>query len=134
MLALLPAAAALASSSHVRLWTALGGRVVCGLAVGAPHAPRQLLCASRVVPAPANSSPAEGDPGFVFLRSRGRAKPARLSQDTFAGTGNPVALASGTRWQLRALGASCKIMAASVRCANRSHHGFTLTRHSYKPF
>ena len=47
------AAPALASTSSAQLWTALAGRVTCGVAIHPPNSPpMQLLCSARVVPAP----------------------------------------------------------------------------------
>jgi len=124
--------AALASTSEPSLWTALGGNVSCGIAIHVPGTPAsQVLCSARPVPPP--KSKAFGDPGFVFLSSGGRPSLARLSQDTFAGT-NPVALRSGATWTSGAVKVKCAITARAVTCSNRSHHGFTITRSSYRAF
>lgn len=123
--------AALAVSSHAKLWRALGGNVECGVAIHTPGKPAtQVLCGARSVPAPKRGV-GFGDPGFVFLSRNGRPLLARLSQDSFEGS-NPVALASGRTWS--ALGVACKISATRVRCANRSGHGFTIGKSSYKAF
>jgi hypothetical protein len=74
-----------------------------------------------------------GDPGFVFLGSVGRPTLARLSQDSFLGA-DAVALRSGRRWHSGAISVTCTIGARSVRCENRSHHGFSITRRSYRAF
>jgi hypothetical protein len=125
-------APALGSTSGAALWTALGGNVTCGIAIHPPNTPpSQVLCSAQQVPAPRAMS--VGDPGFVFLRSAGRPTLARLSQDTFVGI-EPVALRSGRRWHTGPISVTCTIGARSVRCENRSHHGFTITKSSYRAF
>ncbi len=124
-------APALGSTSGAPLWTALEGDVGCGIAIHPPNTPpTQVLCSARPIPAPRTGF---GDPGFVFLGSVGRPILARLSQDTFVGT-TPVALRSGRSWHTGAIDVTCTIGARSVRCENRSHHGFTITRRSYRAF
>ncbi len=124
-----------ASASKVELWTALDGNVSCGAAIHAPGKPAsELICSDIRIPAPKNEGPADGDPGFVFLASSGRAVLARTSQDTFAGTGNPVKLRAGTKWQLGTVNVTCTINTRSVRCVNGEHHGFTITKRSYAAF
>jgi hypothetical protein len=132
-LATAPAPApALAAASHAQLWTALGRQVNCGVAIHPPNTPpMQLLCSATPVPAP--KAGGFCDPGFVFLGSGGRPSLARLSQDTFVGT-SPVALASGSRWSIGPISVTCKVSASAVRCANRAHHGFTITKRSYSAF
>jgi hypothetical protein len=92
----------------------------------------QLLCAATPVPAPKGNE-GFGDPGFVFLGSVGRPSLARLSQDSFVGT-NPVALHRGRRWAIGPIDVTCTISATAVRCANRSDHGFLITKRSYRAF
>jgi len=124
--------AAFASTSSAQLWTALGGNVYCGVAIHPVNSPpMQLLCSSPPIPAP--KSGGIGDPGFVFLGSTGRPMLARLSQDSFVGT-RPVALKTGRRWTIGPISVVCTVKAASVRCVNRSGHGFTVTKRSYKSF
>jgi hypothetical protein len=41
-------------------------------------------------------------------------------------------LTPGQTW--RHGGLRCSVRRASVRCTNRSHHGFTITRRAYRPF
>lgn len=92
----------------------------------------QLLCSARSVPAP--KAGGFGDPGFVFLGSVGRPSLARLSQDSFVGT-HQVALGSGRKWGgIGPIEVTCTIGARAVRCVNRSDHGFTITRSSYRAF
>jgi hypothetical protein len=121
-----------ASTSGALLWTALGGNITCGLAIHPPNTPpMQLLCSAESVPPPHNKS--FGDPGFVFLGSAGHPSPARLSQDSFVGT-HPVALRSGRKWVGGPISVTCTITATAVRCVNRSHHGFKITKRSYRQF
>jgi hypothetical protein len=124
-------ALALAATSHVKLWRALENDVFCGVAIHAPGKPAtQVLCSGAAIPPPPRGV-GFGDPGFVFLDVRGRPILARLSQDSFEGS-TPVALADGSTWSK--LGITCRISATRVRCANRSGHGFTIGKHSYKAF
>lgn len=125
-------AAALASPSRAPLWTALGGRVACGVAIHLPNRPAtQVLCSAKPVPAPKAKS--FGDPGFVFLGSLGHPSLARLSQDSFVGT-HIVVLKRGRKWSGGPIKVTCSIGASAVSCENRSHHGFTITRSSYRAF
>ena len=126
------AAPAFASGSGAQLWTALGGKVTCGVAIHASGTrARQLLCSARAVPAP--KAKGIGDPGFVFLGSTGHPSLARLSQDSFAGT-HAVALKSGSTWMVGSVGVTCAISTSAVRCKNGSHHGFTVAKSSYRAF
>jgi hypothetical protein len=123
-----------ATTSTAQLWTALGGNITCGIAIHPVNSPpMQLLCSATPVPAP--KGPADvGDPGFVFLGSVGRPSLARLSQDSFVGT-HQVALGSGRKWGgIGPISVMCTIGAHAVRCVNRAHHGFTITRSSYRAF
>ena len=122
-----------ASTSGAQLWTALGGNVTCGIAIHPPNTPPiQLLCSARHVPAP--KAKGIGDPGFVFLGSVGRPSLARLSQNSFVGT-NSVVLRSGSNWGgIGPISVKCTIGVRAVRCVNRSHHGFTITKISYRSF
>jgi hypothetical protein len=125
-------APAFASTSDAQLWTALGGDVTCGVAIHPPNTPPiQLLCSAKAVPAP--EAKGVGDPGFVFLGSVGAPALARLSQNSFVGT-TTVALRRGGEWGTGPIRVKCAISATAVRCANRSRHGFTITRSSYRSF
>jgi hypothetical protein len=125
-------APALASASDAQLWTALGRNVTCGIAIHPVNSPpMQLLCGARPVPAPKTKG--IGDPGFVFLGSTGRPSLARLSQDSFVGT-NPVALNAGSKWSVGPIDVTCTVGVKTVRCVNRSRHGFTITKSSYHSF
>jgi hypothetical protein len=123
---------ALASTSGAELWSALGGQVTCGIAIHPPNTPpMQLLCAARAVPAPKGKG--IGDPGFVFLGTVGRPERARLSQDSFVGT-HSVKLGRGSNWGVGPIAVKCTVSATAVRCTNRSRHGFTITKSSYRAF
>jgi hypothetical protein len=124
------AADATAARTQQQLWKALGGKVECGPTVPSPNGTAPLLCQSRAVPAP--SDPGVGDPGFVYLKRTGRPIPARLSQYTWAVSEPPVTLKAGRTWTGH--GVTCSIRVKSVRCSNRSHHGFKITRGSYRAF
>ncbi len=122
---------AFAASSHVKTWTALDNDLYCDVAIHPPgKPPTQLLCSGSAIPPPPHGA-GYGDPGFVFLATHGRPTLARLTQDSFEGS-NPVALISGRTWS--ELGITCTISTTTVRCVNRSAHGFTIGKHSYKPF
>lgn len=92
----------------------------------------QLLCSARSVPAPPKGQ-GFGDPGFVFLGSTGHPQLARLSQDSFVGS-HAVKLKSGKKWEVGPIAVKCTISAKAVRCVNRSHHGFRITKSSYRAF
>lgn len=127
------AAPAFASTSGAQLWTALGGKVACGIAIHPPNTPpMRLLCSARVVPAP-KAKGGVGDPGFVFLGSTGHPSPARLSQDSFVGT-HAVVLHSGSTWSVGPISVTCTVSTSAVRCENRSQHGFTIAAKSYRAF
>jgi hypothetical protein len=128
---LIVAAPAFAATSHVKTWMALGNDLYCGLAIHPPgKPPTQLLCSGSAIPPPPHGV-GYGDPGFVFLATHGRPTLARLSQDSFEGSSR-VPLASGRTWS--DLGITCTISTRTVRCVNRSAHGFTVGVRSYKPF
>lgn len=93
--------------------------------------PMQLLCSAKPVPAPKANG--VGDSGFVFLGSTGHPSLARLSQDSFVGT-QPVALRRGSKWGIGPISVTCTIGSRAVRCANRSHRGFTIAKSSYRAF
>ncbi len=120
-----------AATSHAKIWTALGNDLGCGVAIHPPgKPPTQVVCSDRTIPPPPHGV-GYGDPGFVFLGAHGHPILARTTQDSFEGA-NPVALTSGRTWS--DLGITCTISTTTVRCVNRSAHGFTIGVHSYKPF
>lgn len=126
-------------TSSAALWSSLGGKVICGLAIHALNAPGELLCSARSVPPPRHGNPSMGDPGFVFLRASGRPRPARLSQYSWEQENgweskHRPALKSGQSWSSSALGVTCYIRRKAVRCINQSRHGFTISRSKYRAF
>ena len=124
-----------ASTSHAELFTAAGEAVTCGIAAHVPGSPREVLCAGPKVPAPRHVSAKVGDPGFVYLGKTGKPKLARLSQYSWQAEelGSRPELTAG-RWSSGSIGVTCAITTTSVRCTNRSGHGFTVTAGSYKAF
>jgi sugar lactone lactonase YvrE len=122
-----------AATSGPLVWKALGGTVTCGLA-GGPR--KQVLCDSQRVPAPPPSRTSIGDPDFVYLAATGRPRLVRLSQYSWVGLGfiKTVAVSPGRTWRIRGTGIACAIGRRAVRCSNGSHHGFTITRRTYRSF
>ena len=137
LLALAPALAVargteVGAASHSRLWQPLGIELECGLAIHAPGKPvSRLLCSGPAIPAP-RKGVGIGDPGFVFLGAHGRPVLARLSQDSFEGSGSPLTLAAGSTWS--AHGVRCTTSVAIVRCVNRAGHGFSASTRNYRAF
>jgi hypothetical protein len=127
------------ATSRAPLWSALDGKVICGLAIHALEAPDELLCSARSVPAPKRTANDEGDPGFVFLKSAGRPRLALLSQysweveNGWVGNGRPE-LGPGRAWRSDRIDVTCGVRAKAVRCANGAGHGFTIKVGSYKAF
>lgn len=123
--------------SHARIFSALEGQVVCGIAVHGPGPARELLCSAASVPAPKHVSPEAGDPGFVLLARSGRARPTRLSQYSWqapAGLEHAPMLGPGRTWSFRPIGITCSATKESISCANRARHGFTIGTDSYSGF
>lgn len=135
------AAASLSTApiSDARLWGALNGKLICGLAAHVQGSPPKLLCASQSIPAPKHGSPEIGDPGFAYLESAGRPEPARLSQYSWEvengwDPGNRPELKAGQRWSLDGLEVRCAVRKKAVRCINGSGHGFAVKPGSYRSF
>jgi hypothetical protein len=126
------------NASHAQLWSALGGKVTCGLAIRSSSSPNVALCASRSIPPPKNSNDTEGDPGFVYLKQHGPPDLARLSQYSwergwrYKENTTPTPLPAGTTWTLPGGGVRCLIRQSSVRCRNRDGRGFLLKPASYR--
>ena len=123
------------ATSSTLLWSALGKKVLCGLAEAG--LPPNILCHARPIPAPAGTTDQEGAPGYVVLDfAGGPPRLARVSVGDWYGEPHraPVfkPLRSGTTWRLG--GITCTISDVAVRCANRSNHGFTITTASYSAF
>jgi hypothetical protein len=131
------APAADGASSHASLWSALDGKVICGLSIHPPQLPTQLLCASRHVPPPPHSNRLDGDPGFVFLGSTGSPRLAKLSQYSWEEERDlrtVGALTAGSEWRRAGIDVTCTVDATAVRCTNGSGHGFRITKSSYGGF
>lgn len=128
------------AASDTLLWSALDGKVKCGLA-NTDIRPNRILCSAGWIPAPKDDgSPGalEGDPGFVYLKPQGGPEPTRISQYTWEdgkrlGNGTVTPLSPSTTWTRAGLGIKCLIGAGFVRCTNRDHRGFVLRRGSYRP-
>jgi hypothetical protein len=114
-----------------RLWSALEGKVECG-----PTAPplAELLCQSSAIPPPPNTTPDEGDAGFVFLHATGAPMVARVSQLLWPEPGPFTPLAAGATWSDAALRITCNVAVNEIRCTNASGNGFTISQTSYAPF
>jgi len=128
-----PPVAAAATSGAI-FWSGAKGTVICGIESHAPHTnAKWLLCGAVGIPRPSRGG-SVGDP-FVRVAARGSAQLVLISQTSFAGAleGHlPTALEAGVTW--RSLGVSCRIGSRTVRCSNRSGHGFTLGGAKYRPF
>ena len=142
--ALTPAVSAARQSreSKTLLWSALGGKVKCGIANHVAGGPLQILCESRVVPAPRHGDPTIGDPGYVYLKPSHGPQLARISQYSWqkgarhGGYPSPHAtsLQSGTKWKFPGLAVTCAIRKRAVRCKNGVGHGFVIGPSSYRGF
>jgi hypothetical protein len=133
-LSVVPAAGA--RPANPSLWSALGDKLICGIAAHAPGSASEVLCADQVFPAPQGQA-VDGDPGFVYLAVHGHPHLARLSQYSWQqrdgwDKSHRATLKPGQKW--RHGGVTCSVRRASVRCANRSHHGFTVTLRKYRAF
>ncbi len=123
-------------TSHVLLWKALDGKVICGVVFHLQNQPAsQILCQARVIPPPANPPP-DGDPGFVFLSGNGRPDRAMISPYTWqAPPRSPKFLPTlrvGQKWSYRRIGVACRANRRKVVCVNRSRHGFVITKRRYR--
>lgn len=124
--------------SQTLLWSALNGKVQCGLVNTDIPGPERILCFARWIPAPRDGS-SEGDPGFVYLKPHGGPDRTRISQYTWEegkrlGNGTTTPLRPGTTWTRLGLGVKCVVRARSVRCTNSDGRGFVLHRDSYRVF
>lgn len=124
--------------SKVLLWSALDGKVTCGLGNLAAPGQERLLCFASSIPAPKNADPSIGDPGFVYLKAAGGAKLVRISQYSWEKGKNygeslrPTPLSAGHTWKRKGLGVTCVIRTKFVRCTNGERHGFTVRSDSYQ--
>jgi hypothetical protein len=71
-----------------------------------------------------------GDP-FVQISAHGKPVVVYLSQFSFVGT-KTVTLKPHAKWS--SLGVSCTVQSKTVKCENRSKHGFTIGKGKYQPF
>lgn len=111
------------------LWQNPTHKIDCGVMIGY----KQVLCSSRVIPAPPHTSAKDGDPGFVSIGKTGKPKLLRLSQDSFV-TDKLGTQKANTTWSF--VGVTCTIAAKTVTCKNKSGHGFELggPHKGYKSF
>ena len=123
-----PAALA-ATTSHAKLWQNKSGTVVCGIKIHATSKPAtEVLCGSKGIP---RAPHGVGDP-FVQIAAHGHPQLVLISQNSFVGTGTPKTLAKGATWS--SLGVTCTIGAKTVKCENKSSHGFTIGNGKYVAF
>ncbi|MGI8412005.1 MAG: hypothetical protein ACR2LV_04370 [Solirubrobacteraceae bacterium] len=122
------ASAAPTTTSHAKLWQNPTGSVVCGLEIHLAGKPsKYLLCSAKGIPRPKHQG-GVGD-SFVQIAARGRPQLVLISQSSFEAT-RRAKLRRGTLWTAR--GISCHIGSSTVRCTNRSGHGFTIGNGSYR--
>lgn len=126
--------------SQALLWSALGGKVRCGLTYHAPGIAEQLLCLASSIPAPkSDSHPLYGEP-VVFLKARGRPQRVRLNQggvfekEQLLGSTSATQLRAGTSWNRPVLDVTCGVEKRAVRCRNSDGHGFVIRQDSYRGF
>jgi len=128
--------------SDALLWSALGGKVRCGIANHVGGGPLQVLCEAGSIPAPKHGDPTIGDPGFVYLKALHGPQLARISQYSWqkgarhGGYPSPKAtpLKPGTRWKYPGLAVTCAIKSRVVRCRNEARHGFIIRSAAYQAF
>jgi hypothetical protein len=127
--ALAPAAQA-APLSKSTMFTALGGKVTCGIMIHAASAPaKDVLCAAKGIPAPKKKE--AGDPGFVAISVLGTPATLRLSQNSFV-AGSTARLGRGRLWNQ--LGVTCHVAETTVMCFNGDNHGFVIGNGRYRSF
>ena len=129
--AAIAAPAALAATSHVKLWANKKNTMICGLEIAANgKQPNTVLCAAKGIPKPKGTpNTAPGDP-FVQITKSGKPKLVLISQDSYV-SNHSVVLSDGTTWS--SVGVTCKV-GATVTCTNGSAHGFKIGNGKYKPF
>jgi hypothetical protein len=126
--ALAPAASA-APISKTTMFTAIHGKVTCGIMIHAANAPaKEVLCAAKGIPAPKHGT---GDSGFVEVSVLGLPKVLRLSQNSFV-AGSKAALGRGRLWNQ--LGVTCHVASTAVLCFNGDNHGFVIGDGKYRTF
>lgn len=123
------APAVAAAPSHAKFWENGGHTVVCGIKIHEPGKPAtKLLCSAEGIP---RAKHGIGDP-FVQIGADGHAQLVLISQDSFEGNGSPATLGRGAVW--KSLGVTCTVGTKTVRCKNRSSHGFKIGNGRYKSF
>jgi hypothetical protein len=112
-------------TSHAKLWQNKRGTVDCGLEI--PRPSTHVICSAENLPVPKHNV---GDP-FVQIGAHGKPVVVYLSQDSFI-TDKLATLKAGTKWS--SIGVSCTVGSKTVKCSNKSKHGFTIGKGKYKPF
>lgn len=119
-----------AADSRTELWSNQAGTVECGFEAHAPGTNlTHVLCAARGLPRPSRGV---GDP-FVEISATGRPKVVRRSQYSWASMGTADVLKKGAQWR-SGMGVRCAVLGRTVRCSNRSRHGFTVGSGRFKAF
>lgn len=124
----LVAAPALAKTSHAHLWGNKDMTVLCGYRRTSSKPATQLLCSAQGIPRPKGSKGC--DAGFVVLGAKGKPQPIVTCQREVPG-GTPKTLDNGSGWS--GLGIHCTV-GKTVRCTNKSSHGFAIGNGKYKHF
>jgi len=126
-----PTAIALASTSHAKLWGNAANTMGCGLEQTVKgKKPSIVLCGAHGIPKPKGTLPgAPGDP-YVQLTRTGKPKLVLISQFSYV-TDHSTRLSNGTTWS--SVGVTCKL-GKTVKCTNKSKHGFKIGNGKYKPF
>ena len=124
-----PAAAASGGkTSHAKLFQNKAGTVACGEEIHLKSKPAtNILCSAPNLPVPTSKV---GDP-FIQISSHGKPTVVYLSQASYVAH-KATALKTGAKWSL--LGVSCTVLAKTVKCENKSKHGFTIGKGKYKSF
>lgn len=124
-----PAGAAAASHvSHAKFWQNRDSTAVCGIEIHQAGKPAtEVICSAQGLPTPKHGV---GDP-FVQIAAKGKPQVVLRSQDSFEGS-FPATLKPGTTW--RSLGVTCAVKAKTVRCVNKSGHGFKIGNGKYHHF
>jgi hypothetical protein len=142
LVALLVPSAATASTSNTPNWSTEGEAVVCGVAEGVEGTEldpgtgallnglwRGLQCQATGIP----HGEGIGDPAVQLGQGRtGRARLLDISQDDLVSDARYVPLSAGSVWN--SYGIACTVNATSVRCTNKSGHGFTMSPGHFHPF
>lgn len=113
------AAATAGKVSHAKFFQNKSRTVDCGVEIHLPNKPAtNILCGAPNLPVVPHNV---GDP-FIQIGAHGKPHIVYISQDSFV-SNKLVTLKPGSKWS--ALGVSCTVQAKTVRCTNKSKHGFT---------